>query len=374
MLASPALMLLSLTTGCATVDVEQVPEGDLFEVGENEDGGNIVAIQGWVDPTTYGDRDVFDARLREWMNVAEAQGWIRPNTVVVLPESIGTWLVLEGEPAAVVDERDGEEALAELIARHLPAFIAARDASPADDENQYALYAMKADEMAANYQHVMSGIAADYAVTLVAGSIVLPEPTIQDGEILAQVGRELRNTSFIFDREGQVVSTPSIECFPSGAEQSYIEPGGTGRLPVVDTNVGRLGVLVGADAWYPDAWQALRDAGAERVVAPIVVSPEGAWSEPWQGYDGWPTPDDVDQQDVRRLTLEEAEGEYGLSGRAHDYAIDGAVSVPLRGEMWDLETDGAITMTLDGRDHVGPNIDGAVIGNLWLPARSGGRR
>lgn len=369
MLLTPALTVALGLLACKRVDVENPPDGDVFEVGENTGSGNIVVIQAWVDPTTYANQDILDFRLREWMDVAESQGWIRPNTVVVLPEGIGSWLVLEGEPASVVEERDGEAALAELIARNLTAFINARNNAPADDANQYALYAMKADSMADSYQEVMSDLASDYAVTLVAGSIVLPEPTVQEGVILAQSGRELRNASFVFDRDGDVVITPSLECFPTAGEMAWMEPSGTGRLPVFDSPAGRIGVLVGSDSWYPDAWDAVVAAGAERVVAPLVVSPEGAWDSPWEGYDGWPAPDDVDPTDVRRITLAEAHATYGMTGRAWDNDIDSSVSAPLRGEMWDLETDAGITMTLRGQVHEGPNIDGAVIGNLWLPER-----
>ncbi len=365
MVASLALMF-----ACAPVEPQEAPWARQLEVGTEQRGGNIVGIQAWMDPSAFASTEHFDERLREWMDDADDQEWLRPDTVVVLPESIGTWLVLVDEPAAVIEAEDGEKAIQELVLRNLPAFLNARADAPADDADQYALYAMKADRMAEAYQSVMSGIARDYNVTLVAGSIYLPEPDLVDGEIVPLAGRELRNASFVFDRDGNIAADPAVKCFPGEAPQAFVEPGAPGRLPVADSPAGRLGVMVGADSWYPESWDALLEDGAERVIAPVVTTPHGAWTDRWDGYDGWPTPDDVDPDDARNLTLEEANDAFGLVGRALDAGVEAAIAVPLRGEMWEIDTDGQITGVLEGERFEGPLTDGPVVVNVWLPERA----
>lgn len=360
---------LFLLFGCKNVVEVPTPRADLVEVGENEGGGNIVGLQAWVEPATFATADTLDDSLRLWMDSADREEWLRPDTIVVLPETIGTWLLLVDEGADVIEADDAETALKNLVIAHMPAFLLARTDAPADDQNQYALYSMKADDVAETYQDVMGGIAADYGITLVAGSLILPDPQLVDGEIVPTAGRELRNVSFIFGRDGEVIGDPSLETYPTSKELEAVEPGAVGRLPVVDTPAGRLGVLVGSDAWYPDTWEQMAADDAERVVAPILTSPKGAWLDAWSGYDGWPVPDDVDENDVKMMTLAEASLDYGLAGRAMDVGIDSAMAVPLRGQMWDEGTDGVITI-VNGNDVVeGPLLDGAVVANMWLPER-----
>jgi len=363
------LTSIILALACAPVDVEDAPNARMVEIGINESGGNIVGVQAWMDPTSFSSADEYDARLRMWLDDAFDREWLRPDTVVVLPESIGVWLMLEGEPPAVVEADNAEMALEQLLLRHLPAFLEVRTDAPAQDENQYALYAMKADEIAATYEQVMSGLAADYGVTLVAGSVLLPDPAVVDGHIEITKGRELRNASFVFDRDGRVVGDPVVQAFPSESMQAFIEPGSPGRLMAYDSPAGRIGVLIGNDAWYPEAWQALADAGVERVVAPILMQPDGTWFGDWSGYDGWPTPADVDGPSSKDLTTSQAFDLYGLNGRADDYGVDVAMAVPLRGAMWELTTDGVITGRDDYGVFSGPLTDSPVVMNAWLPAR-----
>jgi len=51
-------------------------------------------------------------------------------------------------------------------------------------------------------------------------------------------------------------------------EKYYFTPGDA--LPVFDTPLGRIGILICYDRWFPEAWAKLRDAGAEIVCVPIA--------------------------------------------------------------------------------------------------------
>jgi len=364
------LVTLSLLLGCSRTVEVPTPLPELLEVGDNQDGGNIVGVQTWMEPASYATTQTLHDTLALWLDGADAQEWMRPDTIVVLPESIGTWLLLVDEGSGVIEAETAEDALKNLIVAHMTGFLAARTDAPAEDANQYAIYSMKADKVAAAYEEVMGGLAAEYGVTLVAGSVILPEPEVVDGHIVPTPGGELRNAAFVFDRDGRVLAGASAEAFPTSAEQVSIAPSALGRLPIIDTPAGKLGVLVGNDAWYPDAWDALVAGGAERVVAPSLTSPRGAWLDAWKGYDGWPAPDDVDPQDFHTLTLAEASAVYGMPARAPEHGIAAAMAVPLRGHMWDQGTDGIIQVVSRRGDTDGPLVDGAVVSNLWLPPRT----
>lgn len=65
--------------------------------------------------------------------------------------------------------------------------------------------------------------------------------------------------------------------FTKSYEKYYFTPGPD--LPVFDTPVGRIGVLICYDRWYPEAWRKLVAQGAQIVCCPISSGKLGAQSE-----------------------------------------------------------------------------------------------
>ncbi len=72
-------------------------------------------------------------------------------------------------------------------------------------ENEFVetVYQMKAWQMAYKYQSIFSRLAKEYRVSIVAGSIVLPNPKVIEGNITPTDG-PLRNVSFYFHSDGRV--------------------------------------------------------------------------------------------------------------------------------------------------------------------------
>ena len=115
---------------------------------------------------------------------------------------------------------------------------------------------MKAKGMAKDYQALFGGLAKEFDVTLVAGSIVLPEPSVIDGTL--KIGRgALYNSSVVFGRDGLPIGQPQRQMHPVFEQQDAIKANGEHTLNVVDTPAGRLGVLIGSDSWYPDNYRKL---------------------------------------------------------------------------------------------------------------------
>ena len=340
-----------------------------MEVGQDQGAGNVLGIQAWMDPTAYASADNLDQRLRVWMDEARDQGWLRPDTLVVLPEHFATWLVVVDEPGNVISAPTVDKALRRMIPGHLGAFLDLRGDAPAEDANQYALFALKADEIAAAWQEVMAGIAIDYQVTLSAGSALLPGPELIDGELIPTPGQGLRNVTYVVGNDGRIMSDLVVEAFPDEDEQDVVEPGAAASLHTSSTPLGEVALLIGDDAWYPTAWAAMAFGAPRVAVSTHYYSPDGAFTDLWDGYTGFAAPADVDEDDVRSLTLQEAELRYGGPGRAPLEGLDEAMQVPLRGQIWDIGSDGCVVIVHEGQVTSGELVDAPVLANLWLPLR-----
>lgn len=302
------------------------------------------------------------------MDQAQAQDWLRPDTLVVFPEHMATWLVVLDEPTKVLTAPTADKALRRMIPGHLGRFLSLRKDAPADDANQYAIFALKADEMAAAWQDVMAGIATDYGVTLAAGSALLPGAVIDGGVLVPQPGLALRNVSFLMGTDGEIMGDLLAEVYPNADEQAVAETGAAASLGAVSTPLGTVGLLLGDDAWYPTAWAALSLDQPRVGVSAHYISPDGAWNAPWAGYSGFTTPADVTHADIGSLTLGQAELRYGMAGRLWEAGLTDGLMVPLRGHLWDLGSDGVVVAVSDGELTEGPQVDAPVIANLWLPS------
>ncbi|MDX1552610.1 MAG: carbon-nitrogen hydrolase [Marinobacter sp.] len=99
------------------------------------------------------------------------------------------------------------------------------------------------------------------------------------------------NTAVVFERDGSIAGLyrkMHIPDDPGFYEKFYFTPGdacfndGTSGFTPIDTSVGRLGVLVCWDQWYPEAARLMALAGAEILIYPTAI--------------GWDITDDADEQ------------------------------------------------------------------------------
>ena len=87
--------------------------------------------------------------------------------------------------------------------------------SQGDDRGRGNLLGIQPELFAADYQSLFGGLAETYGVTIVAGSIVLPEPRVEEGVLLVGDG-PLYNVSLVFDRTGQPLGQPQRHAFEAG--------------------------------------------------------------------------------------------------------------------------------------------------------------
>jgi len=81
------------------------------------------------------------------------------------------------------------------------------------------------------------------------------------------------NTAVVFESDGSVAGKyrkMHIPDDPGFYEKFYFTPGDLGFTPV-DTSVGRLGVLVCWDQWYPEAARLMALAGAQMLIYPTAI-------------------------------------------------------------------------------------------------------
>ncbi|MBZ9781527.1 carbon-nitrogen hydrolase family protein [Pseudomonas sp. REP124] len=335
-----------------------------IDQGTPADRGNLLGIQPELFPTDYQSPERLHRKLAAYLQKAREQGLLNEKTIVVLPEHVGTWLMVSGEKDELYQATTLEEAMNWLAVsnplKFVRALISAEGGSRLDD----AHLRMKAKGMAKEYQALFGGLAKEFRVTLVAGSIVLPEPSVIDGTL--KIGRgALYNSSVVFSRDGVPIGQPQRQMHPVFEQQDAIKANGEHTLNVVDTPAGRLGVLIGNDSWYPDNYRKLDEQQARIVAVPAFVTGRGIWDQPWRVYKGSQAPASVSLK-AGELSEGQAWHRLTLTSQAPSSKAVAGMSVFLRGQFWDQSSAGQSFLTSNGQHFADGNVRGARLLNLWL--------
>lgn len=102
------------------------------------------------------------------------------------------------------------------------------------------------------------------------------------------------NTAVVFDKDGTIAGCyrkMHIPDDPAYYEKFYFTPGDLGFHPI-DTSIGRLGVLVCWDQWYPEAARLMALQGAELLIYPTAI-----------GYDPGDSPEEQQRQRTAWITV-----------------------------------------------------------------------
>lgn len=101
------------------------------------------------------------------------------------------------------------------------------------------------------------------------------------------------NTAVVFETDGTIAGRyrkMHIPDDPAYYEKFYFTPGDIGFTPI-DTSVGRLGVLVCWDQWYPEAARLMALRGAEILIYPTAIGfePSDSADEQERQREAWTT-------------------------------------------------------------------------------------
>ena len=103
------------------------------------------------------------------------------------------------------------------------------------------------------------------------------------------------NTAVVLDKDGTLAGKyrkMHIPDDPAYYEKFYFTPGDLGFHPI-QTSVGRLGVLVCWDQWYPEAARLMALQGADLLIYPTAI-----------GYESSDTPDEQERQRMAWQTVQ----------------------------------------------------------------------
>ncbi len=129
-------------------------------------------------------------------------------------------------------------------------------------------------------------------------------------EVLSDIARQLKivivaslfekraaglyhNTAVVFDKDGSMAGKyrkMHIPDDPGFYEKYYFTPGDLGFTPI-QTSIGKLGVLVCWDQWFPEAARLMALAGADLLIYPTAIGwdPEDNSAEQKRQLDAWIT-------------------------------------------------------------------------------------
>ena len=103
------------------------------------------------------------------------------------------------------------------------------------------------------------------------------------------------NTAVVLEKDGTIAGKyrkMHIPDDPAYYEKFYFTPGDLGFHPI-QTSVGRLGVLVCWDQWYPEAARLMALQGADLLIYPTAI-----------GYESCDTPDEQERQRMAWQTVQ----------------------------------------------------------------------
>eukprot|EP01112_Ceratiomyxa_fruticulosa_P010181 TRINITY_DN2684_c0_g1_i1.p1 TRINITY_DN2684_c0_g1~~TRINITY_DN2684_c0_g1_i1.p1 ORF type:complete len:392 (+),score=73.44 TRINITY_DN2684_c0_g1_i1:98-1273(+) len=333
----------------------------------------FMTVKDYLSPTAYYTK--LDSTLTDVLDDARKRESGSGPTVVVFPENIGTWLVVVNE-SSWVDRPNMLLAMIWLIVKYcLSFFLRFLFAILIGDIFRYTLlgivrrciFKIKSNEMIEVYSSTFSKLAIKHGVWIVAGSINAPPfATDQDGSLIYDSNQsgKIFNQSVSFSPQGHVVGI-SKKIFLVKEEEEFLDAPPlqtSGEIKekknenmVFDSDLGRIGVLVCADSFYPRSYQLLQKQRAEIIVVASqvfgdahevpsgdkLIGAEKAWASKWWGYSPPTyTPKDVDANDIGKITEKDAWRKYSFQRSKLCKTAKVCAFSFFRGLMWDMISDG----------------------------------
>jgi len=118
------------------------------------------------------------------------------------------------------------------------------------------------------------------------------------------------NTAVVFEKDGSIAGIyrkMHIPDDPAYYEKFYFTPGDLGFEPV-STSVGRLGVLVCWDQWFPEAARMMTLKGAELLIYPTAI--------------GWDSNDSIDEKERQQDAWQTVQRGHAIANGLHVIAVN----------------------------------------------------
>jgi N-carbamoylputrescine amidase len=118
------------------------------------------------------------------------------------------------------------------------------------------------------------------------------------------------NTAVVIDKDGSIAGKyrkMHIPDDPAYYEKFYFTPGDLGFKPI-QTSLGKLGVLICWDQWYPEAARLMALAGADLLIYPTAI--------------GWESTDSQDEKERQREAWITSQRGHAVANGLHVVAIN----------------------------------------------------
>jgi len=205
--------------------------------------------------------DEFEAEARRFLRQARAKSV----QLTVFPELTGVMLappLISGFKRSFIRREDqGKHPTAGIVSRSMGRLAGATGGTLGRGfrGSLERLLRKRSQELRDAYVEILGRLAREFGTAIVAGSLY-----IYDNEEDA-----VRNRSYVFDVAGEVVGYQD-KLNLTADERDLATPGSA--VNVLDTRYGRLGILIGLDALYPEVARLMTIQGADLLIG-VVASP-----------------------------------------------------------------------------------------------------
>jgi predicted amidohydrolase len=203
----------------------------------------------------------FEATARRFLRQAQAKA----AQLTVFPELAGVMLappLISGFKRSFIQRDDqGKRPTAGILSRSMGRLAGTTGGAVGGGfrGSLERLLRKRSHELLDAYVDIFGRLAREYSTAVVAGSIFLHDEETDT----------VKNRSYVFDVAGEVVGYQD-KLNLTADEQGLVAPGST--LNVLQTRYGRLGIVIGLDALYPEVARLLAMQGADLLVG-ITASP-----------------------------------------------------------------------------------------------------
>jgi predicted amidohydrolase len=208
--------------------------------------------------------DEFEAEARRFLRQARAKSV----QLTVFPELTGVMLappLISGFKRSFIKREDqGKHPTAGILSRSMGRLAGATGGTLGGGfrGSLARLLRKRSHELRDAYVEIFGQLAREFSTAIVAGSLY-----IYDEEEDA-----VRNRSYVFDVAGEVVGYQD-KLNLTADERDLATPGSA--VNVLDTRYGRLGILIGLDALYPEVTRLMAIQGADLLIG-VAASPGAA--------------------------------------------------------------------------------------------------
>ncbi len=306
--------------------LEKNPEIYISSIGYNKKLGNIVGIQTFMVPADYSNEERFFKKLETYILEAQRNGFLSDKSIVVFPEHIGTPLVLLEEEKSLYYQNSLEDVIKILTKNYF--FLNYQKSKESFTIQKLFIY--KSKKMKDVYVRTFSQLSKFYNITILAGSIFLPNPKLNGSEIFIE-GEELKNVSFIFSY-GKLLPIfvekyrlSNFEDFTRNAQASNFT---VYQIPNLNTS---FLILLSNDSLYNQNYE----SNAEIVISPSAVYEKQKilWQDPAIS-DNPKSNRSLFTEEDKNLSQVELWQKFGLAGKFSYLTSKIYLQVFLRGEFF----------------------------------------